>query len=140
MTGSSLPLSTRSILLSSRKVLTLASLDQVESELSRSAAELLRRVDDEQQQIAAFDRVVDFLHHALVERVGGLMDAGCVDKDDLPGGTASGAFEVYDAGNRLRVVCGLWVTMASFSPTSAFSRVDLPAFGRPTMETNPDRM
>src|SRR3974390_2672565 len=29
--------------------------------------------------------------------------------------------------------------MASFSPTSAFSSVDLPAFGRPMMETNPER-
>src|SRR5271165_4285424 len=40
---------------------------------------------------------------------------------------------------RLRVVCGLRVTMASFSPTSAFNRVDLPALGRPMMETNPER-
>src|ERR1022692_76912 len=40
---------------------------------------------------------------------------------------------------RLRVVCGLRVTMASFSPTSAFSRVDFPALGRPMMETKPDR-
>src|SRR5271157_4014142 len=40
---------------------------------------------------------------------------------------------------RLRVVCGLRVTMASFSPTSAFNRVDLPALGRPIMETNPER-
>src|SRR5271169_2220245 len=40
---------------------------------------------------------------------------------------------------RLRVVCGLRVTMASFSPTSAFSSVDLPALGRPMMETNPER-
>src|SRR5208283_3082847 len=40
---------------------------------------------------------------------------------------------------RLRVVCGLRVTMASFSPTSAFNSVDLPALGRPMMETNPER-
>src|ERR1017187_5447788 len=40
---------------------------------------------------------------------------------------------------RLRVVCGLRVTMASFSPTSALSKVDFPALGRPMMETNPDR-
>src|SRR5271157_3119901 len=40
---------------------------------------------------------------------------------------------------RLRVVCGLRVTMASFSPTSAFSNVDFPALGRPMMETNPER-
>jgi hypothetical protein len=29
--------------------------------------------------------------------------------------------------------------MATFSPVSAFSSVLLPAFGRPMMETNPDR-
>ena len=40
---------------------------------------------------------------------------------------------------RLRVVCGLRVTIASFSPTSALSSVDFPAFGRPMMETNPER-
>src|SRR5271169_1057128 len=40
---------------------------------------------------------------------------------------------------RFRVVCGLRVTIASFSPTRAFSRVDFPAFGRPIIETNPER-
>src|SRR5437899_12972467 len=40
---------------------------------------------------------------------------------------------------RLRVVCGLCVTIASFSPTNALSSVDLPALGRPMMETNPER-
>src|SRR5271169_6460649 len=40
---------------------------------------------------------------------------------------------------RLRVVWGLRVTMASFSPTSAFSSVDFPALGRPMMETKPER-
>src|SRR5437764_1153358 len=40
---------------------------------------------------------------------------------------------------RLRVVCGFRVTMASFSPTRAFSSVDLPALGRPMIETNPER-
>src|SRR5437868_6559633 len=40
---------------------------------------------------------------------------------------------------RSRVVCGLCVTMAIFSPTSAFSSVDLPALGRPMMETKPER-
>src|SRR5579862_2384302 len=40
---------------------------------------------------------------------------------------------------RLRVVCGLRVTIATFSPTRAFSSVDLPALGRPMMETKPLR-
>ena len=32
---------------------------------------------------------------------------------------------------RLRVVCALCVTIAIFSPTSAFVRLDFPTFGRP---------
>src|SRR5258708_4442959 len=40
---------------------------------------------------------------------------------------------------RLRVVCGLEVTMAIFCPTSRFTSVLLPAFGRPTIATNPAR-
>ncbi len=39
----------------------------------------------------------------------------------------------------VRVVCGLCVTIASFCPSSAFSNVDFPAFGRPMMETKPER-
>src|SRR5437879_9138782 len=39
---------------------------------------------------------------------------------------------------RLRVVCGLDVTMAIFCPTRRFTSVDFPAFGRPTTATNPD--
>src|SRR6266516_1831167 len=40
---------------------------------------------------------------------------------------------------RLRVVCGLGVTMATLAPTSALSSVDLPTFGRPTMAAYPAR-
>ena len=39
---------------------------------------------------------------------------------------------------RFRVVCGFAVTIATFSPVSAFSSVLLPAFGRPSIATNPD--
>src|SRR5258708_36653720 len=39
---------------------------------------------------------------------------------------------------RLRVVCGFGEMMASFSPTSAFSSVLLPALGRPRIQTNPE--
>src|SRR5436190_1370841 len=39
---------------------------------------------------------------------------------------------------RWRVVCGLSETMASFSPMIRFRSDDLPAFGRPISETNPD--
>src|SRR5436305_10669100 len=38
---------------------------------------------------------------------------------------------------RLRVVCGLSDTIASFVPTMRLSSVDLPAFGRPMRETKP---
>src|SRR5579859_6664519 len=40
---------------------------------------------------------------------------------------------------RLRVVWGFDVTMATFWPTRRLSKVDLPAFGRPTMATKPAR-
>src|SRR6185437_4183440 len=39
----------------------------------------------------------------------------------------------------VRVVCGLSATMEIFWPTRVFSSVDLPAFGRPRMETKPER-
>src|SRR6185503_1312376 len=39
---------------------------------------------------------------------------------------------------RLRVVWGLGVTMASFSPTIWLSSVDLPTLGRPRMATVPE--
>src|ERR1035441_1169239 len=39
---------------------------------------------------------------------------------------------------RLRVVCGLAVTMATFSPINALSSVLFPALGRPRIATNPD--
>ena len=40
---------------------------------------------------------------------------------------------------RCRVVCGLGVTMLTFCPTSALSKVDLPTFGRPTSAAKPLR-
>src|SRR2546428_9105089 len=40
---------------------------------------------------------------------------------------------------RLRVVCGLGVTIATLAPTRALSSVDLPTFGRPTMAAYPVR-
>src|SRR5262249_29627946 len=39
----------------------------------------------------------------------------------------------------LRVVCGRGETIASRSPTSRLSNVDLPALGRPMRDTNPAR-
>ena len=51
--------------------------------------------------------------------------------------TASDASPFHTPTIRLRVVCGLGVTMANFSPTMALSRVDLPTLGRPRMATVP---
>jgi hypothetical protein len=39
---------------------------------------------------------------------------------------------------RLRVVWGLLVVIAIFSPTRVLSSVDFPTFGRPMMPMNPD--
>ena len=39
-----------------------------------------------------------------------------------------------------RVVCGLSDTIATLSPTIAFTSVDLPAFGRPASATKPERV
>ena len=40
---------------------------------------------------------------------------------------------------RVRVVCGFGLTMLTFWPSSAFSSVDLPTFGRPTSAAKPQR-
>src|SRR5262249_35203799 len=42
--------------------------------------------------------------------------------------------------SRVRVVCGLGVTIASLRPTSRLSNVDLPAFGAPISATWPHRV
>jgi hypothetical protein len=40
----------------------------------------------------------------------------------------------------MRVVWGFGVTMATFEPTIAFRRVDLPTLERPTMTATPARV
>src|SRR2546425_11236553 len=40
---------------------------------------------------------------------------------------------------RLRVVCGRGETIATLRPTSWFTSVDLPTFGRPRIATKPER-
>ena len=42
--------------------------------------------------------------------------------------------------SRARVVCTLWVTMATLPPTIWFSKVDLPALGAPISATKPQRI
>ena len=46
--------------------------------------------------------------------------------------------EVNIPSCRRRVVCGRGETAATFCPTSALIRVDLPTLGRPMTATNPD--
>src|SRR6266702_434290 len=46
---------------------------------------------------------------------------------------------VWTPRMRVRVVCGLGETMATFSPSTRLRRVDLPTLGRPTMATKPAR-
>ena len=46
---------------------------------------------------------------------------------------------VRTPSSAVRVVCGLELTIASFSPTKAFKSVDLPALGSPMMDAVPAR-
>jgi len=45
-------------------------------------------VDDEEDGVAGFEGIVNLLHHPAVKLGVGLVDSGCVDKDDLGGGMA----------------------------------------------------
>ena len=99
-----------------------------------------RHIHDQQNQFTAIQRFADFRHHLPSQRSIGPVNAWSIDKDDLPARLgflfASGTFRIPRM--RLRVVCGLGLMMAIFSPTRALSRVDLPAFGRPRIQTNPE--
>ena len=77
-----------------------ALLDDVEHELV-AGTELRRRIHDQQQQIAAFQRVVHFLHHAPVQRVDGLVNSGSVHQNDLSGGALGLALDVDDSLNAI---------------------------------------
>ena len=55
-------------------------------------------VDEEEDEVAGFEGVVDLLHHAAVELGGGLVDARGVDEDDLGGGVAGVGFSFFAEG------------------------------------------
>src|SRR5262249_41996138 len=74
-----------------------------------------------------------------LRRLSGLCTPGVSMKTIWPAGRPRSALTFRMPWMRVRVVCGFSVTMAIFSPTSALSNVLLPAFGRPMMETNPER-
>jgi len=107
--------------------------------VAASNSDAARSIHQYKHHVARFERLVDLLQHAAVELRAGLVHAGCVDKDDLRGGIC-----ILVRGTsttpimRLRVVCGLAVTMATFSPVRALRSVLLPTLGRPRMATNPD--
>ena len=107
---------------------------------SLSELDAARGVHQHQDKVAGFEGLVDLLQHAAVELRAGLVDAGRVDEDDLRGRDAGPlrAGTSTTPAMRLRVVCGLAVTMATFSPVRALRRVLLPTLGRPRMATNPD--
>ena len=106
----------------------------------------LVRLDDDQHRVHVLDGPHRLAHHEAVERRARQVHARRVHEDDLPVGRrpaprgssmARVASPFHTPTMRLRVVCGLGVTMASFSPTMALSRVDLPTLGRPMMATVP---
>ena len=75
-------------------------------------------VDQHQHQVAGFESFVDFLQHPPVELRSRLVHAGRIDKNDLRRRDARSlrAGTSTTPAMRLRVVCGLGVTMATFSP------------------------
>jgi hypothetical protein len=128
MSGSSFDFLIRSILFRIRKTGALR-LHQIEHEAiafpGRSATSTTSRARRPRDRV---DARVDHPHVHAVQRP---MDARRVEKHHLR------VRIVLDAQDPVRVVCGLSETMASLVPTSRFSSVDLPAFGRPMNETNP---
>ena len=107
--------------------------EKTRSAMKRSPAPIRSRADeDEQDRVDVLERPVDGALHALGHRVERALEARQVDEHELV------AVAVHDAEIRRRVVCGLSETIATLPPTSAFTSVDLPTFGRPATATNPD--
>ena len=72
--------------------------------------------------------------HPLGEHVAGPLHAGQVDEDQL----ASASRSVATPRIARRVVCGRTETIATWQPTIALTRVDLPTLGRPARPMKPD--
>ena len=99
-------------------------------------------LDHQQHDVHLRQRRQRLVDHEAVEGVAGLVHAGRVDEDNLPPrrpspARLSASAPVQTPTMRLRVVCGVGLTMASFSPTMRLSSVDLPTLGRPTIATVP---
>ena len=89
------------------------------------------RVDDEEHGVDVLERRVDRLLHALGERVERALEAGEVDERELVVRPVRDPEEA--AAGRVRHV----EVIATFSPQSALTSVDLPTFGRPATATIP---
>ena len=103
-----------------------------------------RYIHEHQHQIAGLQRFVNLLQHAAVELGAQAYARRECRRRRFARPLAHGRALLRAAGTsttptiRLRVVCGLAVTIATFSPVRALSRVLLPTLGRPRMATNPD--
>ncbi len=94
-------------------------------ELRLRPADIGDRLHQQKHRVHVGHALLHHLHHVVPQAGGRLVKAGGVQEDELiPPGCST-------AQMRLRVVWGLLVTMAIFSPTRALVRVDLPTLGRP---------
>src|SRR5947209_11468273 len=64
-------------------------------------AELLGRIHNQQDQVATVERIVNLAHHLAVQAAVRPMDAGSIDKDDLPGRPAFLRFYIDRKSTRL---------------------------------------
>ena len=90
-----------------------------------------QRLDHEQVHVGVVQRGQRRAIHVAVHRTARAgMQSRRVDENDL----RFGRFRMPRM--RCRVVCGLGLTMLILRPSNAFSSVDLPTFGRPTIAAN----
>ena len=105
-----------------------------------AAAAALGAVQHEQRGVATrASSLLDAALHALGERVARLLDARAGRPAPAASRSPSRSPLAIPRIAR-RVVCGLSETIATFAPTSAFTSVDLPTFGRPATATKPGRV
>ena len=131
MIGSSLDFLIRSILFRIRNTGALRVLHQIEHE-PVALARRLGRIDDQAEHVDLADRVDGRVDHPHVHPVQRPVDARRVEEDDLR------VRIVPTPRIRVRVVCGLSETIASFVPDQPVQQRRLAGVGRPMNETKPD--
>ena len=87
--------------------------------------------DDEQHRVDVVEGAIDRLLHPLRERVHRSLESREVDEHELPAGPLA------TPKIRRRVVFGTFDVIATLSPVSALTSVDLPTFGRPATAMKP---